>query len=340
MDYYHAIVVPCQVYEVSRSPMKRKWLFLLCALGVLLLSGCWNGRVLYSFEQPFWATIGSERLRFSLDTAALRRGYFPDVDLTPSDTDPHERLSAMLSRHAYALAIIGPLLSFESSTYADRFPGTRFVLIDVPRQGKSLPPNVVTLAFDRTTTFREAGAAAAAALKAARPAAGLNAPMAPLTVGTLSSMDSDLTPEEISAFDAGAVGADPETAPVDKVLVAPFDKPAVGAAVMQMRKQGVEVFLLGLGSLNPSALDALRTGGGSAVLADGAASGAFPQQVLLSVENDVTRGIVLALEAPRTGVKEIRGPVRLVAGKARQPALPAGMLQSEGASLTGKGKKI
>ncbi len=320
--------------------MKRILLIPTCMLGVFLLCGCWNGRVLFSFEQPYWSTVGSTRMRATLEAAALVRGYVPRFDLAPSDVDPHERLSAMLSRHAYALAVVGPLLSFESGAFADRFPGTRFVLVDVQGQVKGLPPNVVTLSFDRTRSFREAGAASAAALKGETPKVRADGTIQAPLVGTISSADSDLTPEEIAAFDAGAVAADPEMTPIDKALVSPVDKAAIAASVTQMRTQGVEVFLLGLGSLNPSALDALRTLGGSAVIGDWQTGGAYAAQVLLSVEDDVAAGLVRALEARGPDGKDVRGPVRLVAGKAHQPVLPVGVAPSEGPVAAGKGKKI
>jgi hypothetical protein len=85
--------------------------------------------------------------------------------------------------------------------------------------------------------------------------------------------------------------------------------------VDQLRRAGVETFLLGLGERNPAGLEALRGAGGAAVLADWRASGAFSAQVLLSVEEDVPGGITRALNVLRTGVTRVQGPVRLVSGK-------------------------
>ena len=288
----------------------------LCALGVLLLAGCWNGRVLFSFEQPFWAAVGGTRTRISLAEASLAGGYFPRIDVAPSATDPRERLVEMLSLHRYSLAVVGPLLSLEDAAYAGRFPGTRFVLIDVRAQGHSLPPNVVALSFDRTEAFRKAGSAAAAAVQSGR-------------VGVLLSTDSDVTADEEHAFLSGAADALRNETPVERILPVPVDKAAVTSAVQQMRAQGVEILLIGLGGLNPSALEALRGAGGSAVLADWAASGGSAAQVLVSIECDVIGGVARAIEALGSGAREASGPVKLVAGKARSPALP-----------TVKGKKI
>jgi hypothetical protein len=327
------------------TPCKRLF---LCGLGALLLSGCWNGRVLYSFEEPFWTVMGGARARLPLVKTALVKGYLPRIDVAPAATDPRERLAAGLSQRRYSLAVVGPLLSFESDAYAGRFPGTRFVLIDVHVQGRSLPPNAVALSFDRTGAFREAGAAVAAALQAEFAAStradGSGAAAAsstpPARVGTLLSASSDISAEEEKAFLAGAGDGLRKGTPIERILPSPADKAAVISAVAQMRSQGVEVFLIGLGILNPAALEALRGAGGSAVLADWSMAGGFDGQVLLSIENDVAAGVALAIDALGSDMQAVSGPVRIVAGKARHPALPAGSGQADGIHPAEKGKKI
>jgi len=103
--------------------------------------------------------------------------------------------------------------------------------------------------------------------------------------------------------------------PVSRALTAPVDKTRIKAAVDDLRRAGVEVFLLGLGENDPLGLEALRDAGGKAVLADWQVSGAFPSQVLMSVEEDVPGGITRALDALRAGASLVQGPVRLVSGK-------------------------
>ncbi len=275
--------------------------------------------------------MGGARASLPLVETSLARGYFPRIDVAPAATEPRERLVARLARNDVALVVVGPLLSFESDAYADRFPRTRFVLIDGQVQGHSLPPNVVTLGFDRTTAFRTAGSAVAAALRVAgtaaappnagSPAAAASSPP-PSRIGVLMSADSDISGDEENAFLSAVRATLPDEAPVERLLPSPVDKAAVTAAVTQMRSLGVEVFLIGLGSLNPSALEALRGAGGSAVLGDWAASGGFAEQVLVSVECDYPGGIARAIDALGSGAKAARGSVRLVAGKARRPVLP------------------
>jgi hypothetical protein len=292
--------------------------------------------------------MGGARARLPLVKTALVKGYFPRIDIAPAATDPRERLAAGLSRRRYALAVVGPLLSFESDAYVGRFPGTRFVLIDVNVQGRSLPPNVVALSFDRTGAFREAGAAVAAALQAdpvaSTPGGGSGAAAAPSSppagVGALLSAGSDISADEEKAFLSGVGDGLRKGTLIERILPSPVDRATVISAVTQMRSQGVDVFLIGLGILNPAALEALRGAGGSAVLADWSMAGGFEGQVLLSIENDVAAGVALAIDALGAGTQAVSGPVRLVAGKARHPALPAGSGQAGGIQPPGKGKKI
>jgi hypothetical protein len=105
--------------------------------------------------------------------------------------------------------------------------------------------------------------------------------------------------------------------PTVRALADGTDRPGVKAAIEQMRAQGVEIFLLGLGSLDPWCLEVMKDMGGCAVVADWASSGAFPAQVFVSVEEDIPAGISQALTHAAPDVRSVNGPVRVVAGKAR-----------------------
>ena len=75
------------------------------------------------------------------------------------------------------------------------------------------------------------------------------------------------------------------------------------------------MFLLGLGERDPVGLEALRDGGGAAVVSDWQASKALPAQVLASVEEDMPGGIARALAAAKSGATRAEGPVRVVWGR-------------------------
>jgi hypothetical protein len=299
---------------VLHRHVRRLRLLLSALLFVLLLCGCWNGRVLYSFEQPFWASIGGEpRLQAVLAGAAAAHGYLPRIDVQAAGADPQAQLAGLLASGRYSAAIVGPLLSFEWTAFVPRFPGTRFILIDASPPAQDPPPNAVFLTFDRTAAFRDAGRAAGESVRAAHGAA--DASVSSPRIAVLTRDESSLSAAEVDAFARGAAETLDGAQPVSRVLSGAPDRAAVRAAVDVLRRDGAEVFLLGLGELDPLGLEALRDGGGRAVVADWQVSGAFAAQVMLSVEADMPGGITQALDALRTGVVRVQGPVVLVSGK-------------------------
>jgi basic membrane lipoprotein Med (substrate-binding protein (PBP1-ABC) superfamily) len=283
-----------------------------CALCTVVLGGCWNGRALYSFEPPFLSSLGDENtLRFSLARASLVHGYLPHFAFD-AGVDPVAALQGAAGR--FAVVIVGPLASFQWPQLAGSFPGTRFILVDAPPPAGGAPKNTVFLTFDRTEAFRGAGRAAAEAVRstarAGEPVSSLGA-----RIGVLAAERSGLLPGEAEAFAVGAAEVLGGARPAGRTLAASPDPEAVRAAVNQMRSEGVTVFLLGLGERDPVGLEALREGGGAAVVSDWQESGALPAQVLASVEEDVPGGIRAALAAVRSGIPVVSGPVRLVRGR-------------------------
>ena len=285
---------------------------------VLLLTGCWNGRVLFTFEQPFWSSLGDDpRLKAAVAADAARRGYLPRIDIGAGTPDPVTALVSTVSTGRYGVVIVGPLLSFDWASYVGKFPRTRFVLIDAPAPAQGSPANAVFLTFDRTAAFREAGHAAAESVRGklgAPDTAATGSELGP-RIGVLTSDNSELSAAEIDAFKLGIADSLDGGTPVTRTIPAPPDRNSITAAVDQMRRAGVEIFLFGLAEHDPLALEALRDGGGSAVVADWEASGAFAAQVLVSVEEDVPGGMMRAWDALRAGVTRVDGPVKLVIGK-------------------------
>lgn len=280
----------------------------------LLFTGCWNGRILFVFEQPFWASIGGDaRLGASLAGAAAARGYFPRIDIAPAGPDPLAAFAATLASREYAAVIVGPLLSFQWEDFAALHPRTRFVLVDAPFPRRDPAANAVFLTFDRSGAFRDAGRAAAEDIRKRFGSADPSR-LGP-RIAVLTSLDSDISAEEVDAFTRGVADALEGGRPQAQSLPASVDAGAITAAVNQLKREGAETFLLGLGRNDPAGLEAVRAGGGSAILADWLTSGSLPAQVMLSVENDVPGGITLALDGLRSGVSRVQGPVRLVGGK-------------------------
>ncbi len=285
--------------------MKKLILLSGCLACLFVLAGCANGRALFLFEQPYWSTLGRDTLtRAELAFDGVARGYLPRIVVIPIQERPLDRLLREAARLGRGVVVVGPLLSYEWPGFVDRLPAERFILVgSIP--AANLPPNALVLSFDRTAAFRSAGRSAA---RAAAAAGG--------SVGMLVSADGDMNDAEIAAFAGGAAEESGTVEPVPRTLAAGPDRSAIQSTIEQMRRAGTAVFLLGLGSMDPWALEVMKADGGSAVLAGWRVSGAFPEQVLLSVEENVPAGIALALAAERRGLKEVTGPVTLASGAA------------------------
>jgi len=300
----------------------------LCSL--LLLGGCWNGRVLLFFEQPYWTSLGDDRpLRIRLERQALRDGYYPSLVIPAETEDPLTGLARDLSRRDFPAAIVSPLVSLTAVDLARRFPGTIFLLLGGARRD-DLPPNCIQILFDRSSAFRTAGFAAGQAVREEDPNAGAEALVAKVAVLELSSLAAD---GEAGAFQAGVAEALDGAQPAARTVTEPVDRSAVQNTLQQMRRDGAEIFLLHLGALDAYGLQVLQDAGGSAVVADWESSQTNPRAVFLSVEEDVPDAIAAALRTLKrpadgrsvagptnTGVSASRvlfGPVHLAVGKAR-----------------------
>ena len=315
MDEYPSIGIDCQGLEVPVAPVKTLIRLSLSALCALLVCGCWNGRVLFAFEQPFWATLGNDLpTRIALARQSIPRGYLPHLLLARAPDDPQARLARELVTGGYRTAVVGPLASSQWRDFVTRFPHTQFVLVGT-EDAADLPPNALQIRYDRTGAFRSAGFAAGVSVREEGGGEGVSALSG--RIGVLLSSDGALTAAETDAFSSGVAEALDGGRPVLRALPQSPDRGAVKAAIEQMRQTGVEIFLLGTGSFDPWCLEVLAGSGGSAVVADWATSRAFPKQVFLSVEEDIPHGIGRALSAPSPGRGEVNGPVHIISGAAR-----------------------
>ena len=269
---------------------------------------------MFAFEQPFWMSLGNDaQVRLSLTRAAVQHGYVPRILVRGPQENPAARLAQDISAGRFRTVVVGPLLSFEWQGYVPQSPRTRFILIDA---ADDLPQNAVALVFDRTRAFNTAGFAAGESERE-RARGEVSLPLGS-RLAMLLNASSPLTASETEAFVAGVAEALDGARPAVRVLADGTDRPGVKAAIEQMRAQGVEIFLLGLGSLDSWCLEVMKDAGGCAVVADWASSGAFPAQVFVSVEEDIPAGISRALEHAAQDVRTVDGPVRVVAGKARE----------------------
>lgn len=298
------------------SFVKRILPALLLGACLSLLSGCWNGRLLIAMDQPAWsAEDGDSLLHWPLVKASLRHGYLPSFLLVQPQEDPGARIMKALTARHYRAAVLGPILSSYQGAITPF--GTRLLIVD----DESAPPqgNNARLEFDRAAAFRTAGLAAG--LSISQESGGTVTNALASRVGILVSARPPGTGAELAAFSQGVAQALDGGQPSMESLPVPIDRNAVKAAVDQMRRDGVEIFLLFMGAPDGWALEDLKDSGGSAVVSDWAASGAFPRQVFLSIQTDFVGGVSRFLAGRMDAQGVVSGPVRLVAGRAR--AVPA-----------------
>lgn len=253
-------------------------------------------------------------MRNPLARAALTHGYMPRLLVIESQTDPRAKLLQEVTANRYQAVVVSPLLSLEPQSYAASAPGCRFLLVEDPLQ-LQVPPNARRLVFNREDSFRTAGKAAGISLR--EGAGGAASSTLASRIGVLVSSHPPGTPQELDAFTAGVAGALDGGAPVIRNVADPVDHNALKAAIEQMRGQGIEIFLLFLGTPDSWCLDVMRDTGGSAIVSDWKASGAFARQVFLSIESDVPAGIAMFLSNIRAPDQVLNGPVRLMSGNAR-----------------------
>jgi basic membrane lipoprotein Med (substrate-binding protein (PBP1-ABC) superfamily) len=269
---------------------------------------------MFSFEQPYWTSLGADlRMRGALSWVSVRHGYLPRIFVRAPRENPAAHLAQDVSAGPFRTVVVGPLLSYEWEGYVTQSPRTRFILIG-EGDADELPPNAVALVFDRARAFNATGFAAG---ESVREGARGDAAAALGTRVAILASTSALTAAEMEGFSSGVAEALEGARPSVRVLEG-ADRAAVKASIEQMRAQGVEMFLLAMGSLDPWCLEVLRDAGGCAVVSDWESSGAFPAQVFLSVEEDIPGGISRALSLPRMGIHAVRGPMRIVEGKARR----------------------
>jgi hypothetical protein len=295
--------------------VKKIVLSLCVAFGALFCAGCWSGSLLFVAEQPFWATLGDDaRLRFTLARASLWHGYIPRFLLLSESEMPQERLARALGTGRFNTVIVGPFLSLSPEGFASRFPRTEFILVH-GSPARDTPANTVKLIFDRKEAYRTAGYAAGLSERqsaAAGPARRI-AILLPAGRGV---------EEDVNFFADGVAAAMEGGRPSMQEIEFSQDKAKVREVVEKMRKDGVEIFFPRLGALDSWCLEILKMDGGCAVVSDWASSGAFPEQVFLSVEDGVLEGIEKCLGASGRSEREeigrvVNGPVKLVSGRAR-----------------------
>jgi basic membrane lipoprotein Med (substrate-binding protein (PBP1-ABC) superfamily) len=285
------------------------WIKAVSLLFALIPASCSRGSLVFLVAEPYWQSIGESE--GAADRALLDAAHAHGLGLARVvigvTENTADRLARALSRIHSSTVVVAPPLSFDALALAAGHPSVRFILIDAP-ESPSESPNVMRLLFDREEAFHTMGLAVGMKLKGGASPGGTRA--AVLLPRSASSASS-----EITAFMKGAKEGSGGEEPAVVTLDDPLDNAKVQKSVQDLRAKGVEFFFPRLGEYNSACLDALKAAGGFMVTEDWQGSGAHPEIIFLSVEEDIAGGIDKCLSAS-PDLRMVYGPVRVVCGKA------------------------
>jgi hypothetical protein len=263
-----------------------------------------------------------------LDEAALRRELRSDFRVRVQTLSVQEEAgaaAAALAAEAERLVrasspswvFLGPLLPLDADALAARLPDVRFLSEQAGTPGAS---NLYRLRFRRVEGFREAGTVAARLLTSPslRPVLGERTARGAPKAGLLQAVPTPQGALEAEAFREGFLAEAPADLLVDRTIGSLTDTGQARRALEQMRQEGVAFFALKTYTLSGFCLEFLRSEGGVAFLEEGAGRRAYPEQVVLWLEEDLV-GALRSLSSAPAG-QLVAGPVRLHAGAALRPA--------------------
>ncbi len=212
-----------------------------------------------------------------------------------------------------AWVFLAPLLPLDAGALAACLPEARFLseLAAVPSA-----PNLHSLRFRRVEAFRDAGTIAARLLTrpALRPILGEGEPRGAPKAGFLQAQPTDQGTLEAEAFREGFLAEAGADLLVERTVGSQSDTGQARRVLEKMHEEGVVLFVLKTYALTGFCLEFLRAEGGVAFLEEGAGRGAFPEQVVLWLEEDLV-GALRSLPSTPEG-QVVNGQVRLRPGAA------------------------
>jgi hypothetical protein len=283
----------------------------------MILGGCAPRGVLVFLSEPFGISRGEgSALERELSRSVSAHGFQLRLVVSPVSESVKDRLDAELSQPWIKAAVIDPLFSLEAESLAAGYPDVSFVLLG-ESNSRELSINVRRLIFDRRVSFQTAGYASVVLLRTQDPnGADYDAQEGGSRIAILLPHSRAMGDSAVSAFIKGCLEAG-GSSPTVMELNEPLDKSAVAKGVEDLRKQGIQIILPRLGELNGACLAALKASGGIAVTEDWEGTGAYADQVFLSVEEDIIGGIAACLAPSEDPRSTVIGPVRVVCGRAR-----------------------
>ncbi len=246
------------------------------------------------------------------DEAALRRALRSDFRVRVHTLDAQAEADAEAERLVRASdpswVFLAPLLPLDAEALAARLPEVRFLseLAGSPRA-----PNLYRLRFRRVEAFRDAGAIAARIVTqpSLRPVLGEGGVRGAPKAGLLQAVPTPQGTTEAEAFREGFLAEAGAGLLVERTIGSLTDTGQARRVLEKMRGEGVALYVLKTYALSGFCLEFLRTEGGVAFLEEGAGRRAFPEQVVLWLEEDLV-GALRSLSSTPEG-QLVSGPVRL-----------------------------
>lgn len=273
-----------------------------------LLASCRPLPSLLVLQDPFSAELEAARGPGRLESE-LRGSWRVNVQVLDPQRDPGQAAVRLVGSRKPDWVFLSPLLPLDAEALAAAFPGARFL------REQDDPPkaeNLHRLRFRREEAFLAAGTVVARLLPALPAPGGRTA-----KAGFVLAVPQRRAEQQEAAFRTGFTAqADPALL-VERVIGSPADTARARQVLEQMTAEGVVVFILKAYALTGFCLEYLRAQGGYAVLEETAGRIAYPEQIILYLEEDLV-GTLANLSSP---AQVVEGPVRLAPGPAWQ-AIP------------------
>ena len=255
-----------------------------------------------------------------------RNGRSPSAQPGSADSESFERLAESIARLRPRWVYLSAAHSFTGSRLASSFPDTLFIrdgFTGGPAWGTTEGPNnQLRVVYQWELAFREAGEALGRLVALPRFQERIGEPVQdirPLRVGILVAESNDRVESEIDEFRAGFIRfADPDL--LDRKDVGSLtDRVNARRLLDRMKEEGTAVFLLKTYTLTGFCLEYLQKEGGAAIVDSELAYRAYPEAVLLVLEEDFQQAIRNVLEhtvsssGSRSSAETVvTAPVRLI----------------------------
>jgi len=251
------------------------------------------------------------------DAAALRRelrsGYHVRVHTLDLQADAAAEAERLARASSPDWVFLGPFLPLDAEALAARLPEVRFLR---EQPGSPRAPNLRALRFQRAEAFRAAGTIAARLLTrpSLQAALGESPARGVPKAGLLQAVETPQGALEAEAFREGFLVEGSPDLLVERTIGSLSDTGQARRVLERMRAEGVVLYMLKTYALSGFCLEFLRTAGGVAFLEGAAGSRAFPEQVVLWMEEDLVGALRNLASAPAGD--PVSGPVYLRLGTA------------------------